>query len=416
MAIDEKAIEFAGLPIVDYHPAVGLVLPTMPRRVFHSSDGTEFWAVTLEGDRLTTHSGKPGNAGRKKARALRSPEAAREAYRKLIADKVEEGYAEQKGQGGSTREALAAALAADPDDTASRMAFADYLHEQGEQLPAAAYRVDRDDDDGDIFPHLESLLADPAVGLVQALVIGCWGGEDGLDDSAEVVEALINARDRLLNLRALFLGDIRWGENEISWIHQSDLTGLLTAFPRLEHFRARGGGGLVLKKFRHEHLESLAFEASNLPREVVRAVGASSLPALEDLELWLGTEHYGANTEVGDLKGIFQAKHLPALRYLGLRNSEIVDDVARALAKAPVLERLRVLDLSLGNLSDQGAEALLAIPNLTRLEKLDIHHHYVSPPLVARLRALGIEVDAGDHQEVDDPEGPSAYRYIAHTE
>ena len=59
---------------------------------------------------------------------------------------------------------------------------------------------------------------------------------------------------------------------------------------------------------------------------------------------------------------------------------------------------------------------LLANPGLARLEKLDIHHHYVSPALVERLRALGIKVVASDAREVNDPEDPYAYRYIAHDE
>jgi hypothetical protein len=219
-------------------------------------------------------------------------------------------------------------------------------------------------------------------------------------------------------LRALFLGDIPYSEHEISWLTQSDLTGLLTAFPQLEHFRARGGIGLALRKFEHQNLKSLAFEASNLPREVVLAVGASSLPALEHLELWLGTSEYGADTTVADLKNILAGKSTPALRYLGLRNSEITDDIARALVKAPVMERLRVLDLSLGTLGDRGAEALLTVPALARLERLDIRHHYVSPALVERLKALGIQVDASDVQESDDrdEDNPEGNRYVAHAE
>src|SRR5262249_4156905 len=39
MAIGKTAREFAGLPVVEYHPAAGLVLPTMPRREFRSGDG-----------------------------------------------------------------------------------------------------------------------------------------------------------------------------------------------------------------------------------------------------------------------------------------------------------------------------------------------------------------------------------------
>jgi uncharacterized protein (TIGR02996 family) len=338
--------------------------------------------------------------------------AAQNEYRKLVASIIKGGFTEQKQPGSSTREALISALVADPDDRVSRSAFADYLSEQGEQLPAAAYRVGwgwQDEADSSLL-WLHSFLSDPAAGLMQALVIGCWS-EESDTSSAEVVAALIAARDRLGSLRALFLGDIPYQENEISWIVQTDLTDLLAAFAHLEHFQVRGGGGLSLRPFRHDNLESLTIEASNLSREVVRTIGASQLPALEHLEIWLGTGRYDADTEVGDLTGILQATHLPALSYLGLRNSEIADDIARALAGAPVIQRLRVLDLSLGTLTDAGAEALLAIPGLARLQRLDIHHHYVTQEVIERLRGLGIEVDAGEPQTDEDE-----YRYVAHAE
>jgi uncharacterized protein (TIGR02996 family) len=481
----EKAAQFAGLPVIPYQPATGLVLPVMPRTELRPREGPDqFWAIALDQHRVTVWSGKVGTDGKKQARRFASPASAQEKYRELVAEKVAagwapppvhrefhragrspkfwtitvsgtqrtvlsgkagtegtaatrsfkteaaaledcerliarrvaEGYVEQQPAAGSLREALVAAIRANPDDAASRNAFADYLSEQGEQLPAAAWRVDGDRWAGGGFANLQSFLADPAVHLVEALVVGCcWGGNYG-ESSAGVVEALIAARGRLPNFRALFLGDILRRENEISWILHSDITGLLAAFPNLEHFRVRGGGGLVLRALRHDKLRSLVFEASNLSREVVRAVGASKLPALEHLEIWLGTDRYGADTTPADLKGILQGKRLPSLRYLGLRNSEIADDVAVALSKAPVPGRLRVLDLSLGTLTDAGAEALLAIPALARLEKLDIHHHYVSPELVAQFQALGIEVDASDPQEAEDFGDEELYRFVAHSE
>jgi uncharacterized protein (TIGR02996 family) len=379
-----------------------------------------FWAASLERARLTIESGEGGTAGKTETQVFPDAAAAQKEYSKLVDLMIREGYGELKQPGGSIREALISALAADPDDHVSRMAFADYLSEQGEQLPAVAYRVEEADygEEGHgTIANLQAFLAEPAVGLVQALVVGsCWGVEYSSESSAEVVQLLIAARDRLTNLRALFLGDILRQENEISWIMHSDITGLFDAFPDLEHFRVRGGDGLVLRELRHDNLESLIFEASNLSREVVRSVGVSKLPSLEHLELWLGTDEYGADTTPDDLHEILQGKHLPSLQYLGLRNSEIADDIPSALAGAPVLERLRVLDLSLGNLSDRGAEALLAIPGLSRLEKLDIHHHYISPAMIERLNALGIQVDASDPQEAADIGGEELYRFVAHSE
>src|SRR5262249_10208549 len=95
------------------------------------------------------------------------------------------------------------------------------------------------------------------------------------------------------------------------------------------------------------------------------------------------------------------ASELPALRHLGLRNSEIVDAIAARLGRAPVLGRLRALDLSLGTLTGRGAEALLAIPGLAKLERLDLHYNYLSPEMAGRVAALGPAVDAGDNRVED---------------
>ena len=43
--------------------------------------------------------------------------------------------------------------------------------------------------------------------------------------------------DRLPALEALFLGDITFEQQEISWIQQSDISPLFLAFPRLRVLR-----------------------------------------------------------------------------------------------------------------------------------------------------------------------------------
>jgi hypothetical protein len=86
------------------------------------------------------------------------------------------------------------------------------------------------------------------------------------------------------------------------------------------------------------------------------------------------------------------------------------------VALAPVTARLEVLDLSMGTLGDEGAAALLASPAVKRLRKLDVHHHYVSPGLVEKLRGLGIEVNADDVQEPDDWGDGQLHRFNAVSE
>ncbi|MFF3213217.1 STM4015 family protein [Streptomyces sp. NPDC002886] len=250
---------------------------------------------------------------------------------------------------------------------------------------------------------------------VRALIVGGWS--EAYETSASViVEALAGAAPEFPALRALFVGDITFEECEISWIQQSDVGPLLRAFPALEEFGVRGGEGLVFPPVRHEALRVLRVEAGGLPREVVRGVAASELPALTELDLWLGTSQYGGDAEAGDLAPFLTGERLPALRRLALRNSDMQNEVAAALAAAPVVEQLEVLDLSMGILDDAGVEALLAGRPLTHLTKLDLHHHYVSEPLRERLRAAlaphGVEVDLGDVQSPDVDED-TVYRYVA---
>ncbi|SEG61020.1 hypothetical protein SAMN05444920_103449 [Nonomuraea solani] len=126
--------------------------------------------------------------------------------------------------------------------------------------------------------------------------------------------------------------------------------------------------------------------------------------ALEHLELWLGVESYGGDHTVADLDGILSGARLPALRRLGLRNSEQQDEVAAAVAAAPVVARLEALSLGMGTLSDRGAEALLSGQPLTHLSALDLGHHFLSDAMAARLRSAlpGVAVDVSDQQADDD--------------
>lgn len=263
---------------------------------------------------------------------------------------------------------------------------------------------------GDLFV---TLLDQPNVSALEGLVVGAWGEmfeQNG--EAARVVEALVAARDRLPNLRAIFFGDVISEECEISWMQNTDMGPLLAAYPQLEQFGVRGTNGLSFGALQHPNLQNLIVQSGGLDAAIVRAVAAADLPALEHLELWLGTPGYGGDATVDDLAPILAGSRFPRLRYLGLRNSEIADEIAAAVAGAPVLEQIRVLDLSLGTLGDDGAEALLASPTVARLDKLDLHHHYCSPEVIARLAALPLEVDTSELKE-PDRYGDESHRYVA---
>ncbi|MFI1166882.1 STM4015 family protein [Streptomyces sp. NPDC020801] len=287
------------------------------------------------------------------------------------------------------------------------------------EADAVAWRItsdvyDADEDWEEAFARFCSAVD---TSRVRALIVGAWQEAYDTDPSA-VIEALLAARDRLPALRALFLGDMVYEECEISWIHQTDVTGLPAGFPELEEFGVRGGTGLRFPALRHDGLRKLTVESGGLPVDVVRGIGGSELPALEHLDLWLGTSWYGADSEASDLEPILSGARLPRLRHLALRNSEIQDDIAAAVASAPVVARLEVLDLSMGTLSDEGAAALLAGQPLTHLKSLDLHHHYISEPLQQRIRetlepgGVAVDLDRDDADEDQDDDG-SVQRYVA---
>jgi hypothetical protein len=269
---------------------------------------------------------------------------------------------------------------------------------------AVAWRIDMEDFEADLEEFtaaFEQVLRRSGPAGPTALIIGQWGSAY---DTAFPVDLLIEAAPRLGGLRALFIGEMGSEQCEISWIQQGDITGLLAAFPALEHLWVRGAEGLALTPVRHEGLRELVLQSGGLPAAVVRAVGACDLPHLTHLELWLGVDQYGGDARADDLAPILAGRSLPALTHLGLRNAEIADEVAAAVAAAPVVARLRELDLSLGALSDAGAESLLSGQPLTHLASLDLSHHFLSPELAQRLvdELPGVAVDVSDRQREEE--------------
>ena len=115
------------------------------------------------------------------------------------------------------------------------------------------------------------------------------------------------------------------------------------------------------------------------------------------------------------MQPILKGKLFPKLKYLGLRNAQIADDIAAVIVKSPIIDQLEILDLSLGNLSDEGANALLQLERRTNLKRLDLHHHYISKPLQKKLKQLPFPVDLSDAKTVDEDD-EFAGRFISVSE
>ncbi|MDX3228475.1 STM4015 family protein [Streptomyces sp. ME19-01-6] len=295
---------------------------------------------------------------------------------------------------------------------------------------AVAWRLASDFGEDRTFEQLwrEFLETVPA-DRIRAIVIGAWWGEGGYENVRPVLDLLTESAGRLPALRSLFIGDVTGEQCELSWLEMADVTPVVEAYPLLEEFVVRGCGyggpeeALAFRPVRHERLRRLRFESGGLPASVVRAVCDSELPRLEHLALWLGIDQYGGDATLADLAPLLAGGRFPELSHLGLQNSEIQDEIAAAVAAAPVVAQLTSLDLSMGVLTDVGAEALLGGQPLTHLMLLDLHHHYLSEKLAQRVRdaleSSGVEVDLSEQQRAQRFEWDDSneeHRYVAVSE
>ncbi|MEK8131823.1 STM4015 family protein [Paenibacillus filicis] len=258
---------------------------------------------------------------------------------------------------------------------------------------------------------LEELAASPASGELTSLIIGDWGGSYE-NDSSETVEALVRLKERFPKLRKLFLGDMGFEECEVSWIMQSNLGPLLTAYPELTSLTIKGSTGLSLDPAAHGKLEELVIICGGLSREVLAAIRDGQFPELTKLELYLGVDQYGFDGSLDDVLPLAEPGKFPKLTYLGLKDSEIQDEIAIALADSPILDQLHTLDLSMGTLSDEGAEALLQSERVRKLQLLNLSYHYMSDSMLERWKQTGLNVNLDEQQDADDDD----YRYPALTE
>ncbi len=278
----------------------------------------------------------------------------------------------------------------------------------GLSIPRFAFSYDNE---GDFDKEaLATYLADPRTATIKALVFG-MPGEAGETFEA-TIRTLVENAPKFQSLRGIFLGDIIQEENEMSWIEQGDIGLILAAFPKLEELRVRGGASLELSPCGNPGLKSLIIETGGMPTAVLHNLARCSFPNLEHLELWLGDDSYGWEGGVDDVLPVIEPGLFSRLKSLGLRNSIIADELAVAVANAPVLGQLEALDLSLGTMTDQGAEALLASERIRGLASLNLHRNYLTDATLPRLKALGLKVDVGGQESPDEYDGEPHY-YVA---
>ena len=275
--------------------------------------------------------------------------------------------------------------------------------------------------DGKGFKNIETFrdkfnkfTQDLSIGNLEAFIggYGFWN----LNSSYEPDSLIANLFDicaKIPNLKALFIGDIEDREMMISDIPQSDLSPILAVYPHLEFLHLRGGKRLQFSPGyldKHNNLKVIRIESGGLPREAINGLCALDLPALEYLELWMGTPEYGGNSTIEDLMPIITGEAFPNLKYLGLRNAEYTDEIALEIVKSPLIERLIELDLSLGTLGIEGGEALSNCSAVNELDTLNVSYNWLvrNCHYAPKLLTLDCELIA-EGQKAYNPDPDSSY-------
>lgn len=249
------------------------------------------------------------------------------------------------------------------------------------------------------------ILADPDFLSLTELIIGDWGG--AWEDSCQpILDGMIEHADQFSHIQRLFIGDMDFEECEVSWIMQGNFSGLWAVLPNLRSLTIKGSMDLKLGDICHEGLEELTIICGGLGSDVIRSVQNAKLPNLKKLLLYIGIDDYGFDGNVDTVKELLDKADFPKLTYLGIVDSEIQDELAKAVLESKFMGQVETLDLSLGTLTDQGGQLLLeTLPKWTNIKYLDVHYNYLTDKMAEKLEKLPMTVDASERNQPDEYHG-----------
>lgn len=249
------------------------------------------------------------------------------------------------------------------------------------------------------------ILADPDFPALSELTIGDWG--NAWEDSCQpILDGIVEHAGRFSHIEKLFVGDMDFEECEVSWIMQGDYSKLWAALPNLRGLTVKGSMELELGGISHEGLEELTIICGGLPKGVIQSIQNAKLPNLKKLLLYIGVDDYGFDGDADTVRELLDKADFPKLTYLGIADSEMQDELAKAVLESKFMGQVEVLDLSLGTLTDQGGELLLKeLPKWPNIQRLDVHYNYLTDGMAQKLEGLPITVDVSERNKPDEYHG-----------
>jgi len=348
-----------------------------PKQVARLVKGSIKWSATLSG-RTVQVSWRDGNSRVDgEPRRYDDENQALREWKKAIADARAKGFAVEGEAPPSPQ--------ADHDELVRQVSGAGgirALHPRGHELVLACSELT-----AQRFPDaLKQAVQSPALRSIDTLTVEL----DWPHDADAVVDALAPLA-LPPTLRGLVL--CRFDDREKN--RREFVGAALDARPLADHFRelhqlVLQAGWLTLPPLRAPGLKQLRLRVAGLSRAALFALGAAELPALETLELWLGSPEHGAECTAADLIGVLNEMRWPRLTRRRLHAVPFSDALIAPLLDLAWLPQLESLDLGYGTLTDAGAEALCA--HADRLQELGVfvECNELTRPMAQRLADAGI--------------------------
>ena len=356
---------------------------------FKDEKSDKFWKIEVSGNNHTVTYGRTGSSGVSKTKTFDDDSLAQKDAEKLIKSKIKKGYVDLES---------GAAESAPPADKSilKDKPIVEYIHGEPFDVSRSAPKIianPHDDDDRSWEDKFAEFLLVQDASATTHFVAGMAGEAYEEANTNIVLSTLVKHKHALPNLLSLYLNDIESEECELSWLIEGDLTPVWEHFPNLREFKVRGYPG-EMGQISMPSLEKFTIECSGMNKKNLEQIFSAHMPNLTHLELWVGTEDYGGRTGVEDWGPLLGGELFPKLRYLGLRNCDYADDLAKIVANAPILDRIETLDMSLGTLGDEGGCALYQSEKVRALKHLDLHHHFMSDWMVGRFNGVDKPVPA----------------------
>jgi uncharacterized protein (TIGR02996 family) len=264
----------------------------------------------------------------------------------------------------------------------------------------------------DIAGLAKAVLASSAAAGLSAVELGLlrW---DYVGKDIPLIIDLIGKSPLGEQIATLRINPLEKDDVDVGMYDPGKLDGISSSMPGLESLTVKGNdfslGTLNLPK-----LTKLAVQTCGFTKKHLKSVLEAKLPKLEHLELWFGSENYGAQCKTKDLGPILEGKVFPKVTHLGLMNAEFTDAICSAVGTSKILKRLKVLDLSLGTMSEAGVKAILAdAKSFAHLTQLNVNDNFLSKKDIADLKKAGLPVFSKEQKDVDDSIEGEIYRYVS---